>query len=567
MPRRLSILIAEDGTADRMLLAAIVKRQGHRVSTASNGAEAVRIFERERPQLVLMDALMPVMDGFEAAELIKQMAGNELVPIIFLTSLTENEALVRCLEAGGDDFIAKPYNPIILEAKIQAMHRLRRLQATVLEQRDLIARRNQQLLDEQRAAKAIFDKVAHAGCLNAPNIRYRQSPRALFNGDLLLAAQAPAGRMFVLLGDFTGHGLPAAIGAMPLAETFYGMTAKGYSSNEILREINAKLKLILPVEMFCCATLLDIGFEQGNVRVWNGGLPDGYLIKADGERLALPSRHLPLGVRQASSFDDHFETLPLATGDRLLLMSDGVLESCNADQELFGEQRLLAVLDAQRDGTNLLDAIQSALESFHGQLLDDLSLVEVSVLREGAPAALHAAERYVPDSRDVGGRDWSSRFELRASSLRAANPLPMTMQLLLQVTPLRHRAGIIYMVLTELYANALEHGVLGLDSAMKSDASGFARYYNERQQRLEALEQGFVAIELSVKSDGPRGVLSIDVRDSGPGFDVQRTLDRRYQADRLGGRGLEMIRRLSDRFVWQPDGKLLTVEFHWEPHA
>ena len=271
MPRRLSILIAEDGAADRMLLAAIVGRQGHHVVTASNGAEAVALFERERPQLVLMDALMPVMDGFEAAQQIKQLAGNELVPIIFLTSLTENEALVRCLEAGGDDFIAKPYNPIILEAKIQAMHRLRRLQATVLEQRDLIARRNQQLLDEQKAAKAIFDKVAHAGCLNAPNIRYRQSPRALFNGDLLLAAHAPAGRMFVLLGDFTGHGLPAAIGAMPLAETFYGMTAKGYSSNQILREINAKLKLILPVEMFCCATLLDINLGQGILRVWNGG--------------------------------------------------------------------------------------------------------------------------------------------------------------------------------------------------------------------------------------------------------------------------------------------------------
>ena len=567
MPRRLSILIAEDGAADRMLLAAIVGRQGHRVSTASNGAEAVRIFERERPQLVLMDALMPVMDGFEAAEQIKRLAGNELVPIIFLTSLTENEALVRCLEAGGDDFIAKPYNPIILEAKIQAMHRLRRLQATVLEQRDLIARRNQQLLDEQRAAKAIFDKVAHAGCLNAPNIRYRQSPRALFNGDLLLAAQAPAGRMFVLLGDFTGHGLPAAIGAMPLAETFYGMTAKGYSSHEILREINAKLKLILPVEMFCCATLLDIGFEQGNVRVWNGGLPDGYLLKAGGERLALRSRHLPLGVRTASSFDDSFETLPLGIGDRLLLMSDGVLESCNADQELFGEQRLLDVLDAKRGAASLFDAIQGALEAFHGQLLDDLSLVEVSVLANEAPVTLQPVEHYTPALRDVSGRDWSSSFELRASSLRAANPLPMTMQLLLQVAPLRHRAGIIYTVLTELYANALEHGVLRLDSAMKSDASGFARYYDERQKRLDALEEGFVAIELRVRSAGPRGVLSIGVRDSGPGFDVQRALDRQYRAERLGGRGLRMIRRLSERFVWQPDGKLLTVEFHWGAHA
>jgi DNA-binding response OmpR family regulator/anti-sigma regulatory factor (Ser/Thr protein kinase) len=567
MPGRLSILIAEDGAADRMLLAAIVRRQGHRVTTAANGAEAISLFERERPQLVLMDALMPVMDGFEAAQQIKRLAGNELVPIIFLTSLTENEALVRCLEAGGDDFIAKPYNPIILEAKIQAMHRLRRLQATVLEQRDLIGRRNQQLLDEQRAAKAIFDKVAHAGCLNAPNIRYRQSPRALFNGDLLLAAQAPAGRMFVLLGDFTGHGLPAAVGAMPLAETFYGMTAKGYSSNQILRDINAKLKLILPVEMFCCATFLDINLEQGILRVWNGGLPDGYLLKADGDWLPLRSRHLPLGVREASSFDDSFETLPLAMGDRLLLLSDGLLESRNADDQLFGEQRLLAVIEANRNPATLFDGVQEALQAFHGQILDDLSLVEVSMLAESEETAAHLSHVYPLGSRELRPRDWTTCFELRPDSLRTADPLPMTMQLLLQISPLRYRVGTIFTVLSELYSNAMEHGVLLLDSSIKSDAEGFASYYRERQRRLEALDEGFVSIELTVKSEGGSGYLRITVRDSGPGFDVQRALNQQYCSEQLGGRGLRMIRQLSERFYWQPDGKVLNVEFHWVGHA
>ena len=155
MAGRLSILIAEDSAADRMLLSTIVSRQGHRVLTAGNGLEAVGLFEQERPQLVLMDALMPVMDGFDAARRIKEAAGEALVPIIFLTSLTENEALVRCLEV-GDDFLAKPYNPIILEAKIHAMDRLRRLQQTVVQQRDLIAKHNEHLMTEQRVAKAHY---------------------------------------------------------------------------------------------------------------------------------------------------------------------------------------------------------------------------------------------------------------------------------------------------------------------------------------------------------------------------------------------------------------------------
>src|SRR5690606_12110018 len=216
-------------------------------------------------------------------------------------------------------FLPKPYNPLILAAKINAMDRLRRLQATVLRQRDQIARHHAYLLHEQRAAKAVVDKVAHSGCINAaPNIRYLQSPYALFNGDLLLAAYTPSGDMHVLLGDFTGHGLPAAVGAMPLAEVFYGMTAKGYGLAQTLREMNAKLKRILPVDMFCCATLLCINFQQRHVEVWNGGLPDGYLLHTEsGERTPLVSRHLPLGVLDASDFDDKTEVYPITIGDRI----------------------------------------------------------------------------------------------------------------------------------------------------------------------------------------------------------------------------------------------------------
>ena len=100
MDNRLTVLIAEDSPADRMLLSTIVSRQGHRVLTAANGLEAVALFQQEQPQLVLMDALMPVMDGFEAARRIKQLAGQTLVPIIFLTSLTETDGLV---ELADDD--------------------------------------------------------------------------------------------------------------------------------------------------------------------------------------------------------------------------------------------------------------------------------------------------------------------------------------------------------------------------------------------------------------------------------------------------------------------------------
>jgi hypothetical protein len=140
--------------------------------------------------------LMPLMDGFRSRAADKQAAGESWCPSS--SSLAEGETLVRCLEAGGDDFSRQAHSRVILEAKIKAMDRLRRLRETVLQQRDLIAMHNEHLLSEQRAwPKAVFDKT-HSGCLDAPNIA-TCSRLCGFNGDLLLAAFQPSGGMHVLL--------------------------------------------------------------------------------------------------------------------------------------------------------------------------------------------------------------------------------------------------------------------------------------------------------------------------------------------------------------------------------
>ncbi|MBX9407546.1 fused response regulator/phosphatase [Pseudomonas baetica] len=557
----LTILIAEDSAADRLLLSTIVRRQGHEVVTAANGTEAVDIFRREQPDLVLMDAMMPVMDGFEAARQIKALAGETLVPIIFLTSLTESEALARCLEAGGDDFLAKPYNQVILAAKIKAMDRLRRLQATVLQQRDLIAKHHHYLLNEQRVAKAVFDKVAHSGCLSAPNIRYLQSPYALFNGDLLLAAHTPSGDMYLLLGDFTGHGLPAAVGAMPLAEVFYGMTAKGYGLAETLREMNAKLKRILPVDMFCCATLLCLSFQRRSVEVWNGGMPDGYLHRiASGERMPLTARHLPLGVLSPQAFDDSTQVYPMAVGDRVFLLSDGVIDTSNANDQLFGVERLQQVFAANREPDRLFEDIERALCDFRGEARDDVSMVEISLLE---PAQANPSQAMYSDSGQSCPLDWSVNFEFRGATLKRFNPLPYLLQLLLEVHGLRAQSGALYSVLAELYSNALEHGVLGLDSSLKRDASGFARYYEQRNARLEALQDGYVRVHLQVQPQGSGGCLVIRVEDSGKGFDVARVMERPIEDVRLSGRGVSLIRQLGRNASWSDQGRSARVEFSW----
>jgi hypothetical protein len=352
---------------------------------------------------------------------------------------------------------------------------------------------------------------------------------------------------------------------MPLAEVFYGMTAKGYGLAETLREMNAKLKRILPVDMFCCATMLCLSFQSRSVEVWNGGMPDGYLHSvASGTRTPLTSRHLPLGVLSPPTFDDRTEVFPMAVGDRVFLLSDGVIDTCDADDQLFGVQRLQQVFAANRQPDTLFEDIEQALRDFRGETRDDVSMVEVSLpvsSQASAPVPVYS------DSGQSCPLDWSASFEFRAASLKRFNPLPYLLQLLQEVHGLRAQSGALYSVLAELYSNALEHGVLGLDSSLKRDVSGFTRYYQQRNARLDELNDGYVRVHLQVTPDGEGGCLVIRVEDSGRGFDVGRVLERPVDPVRLSGRGVSLIRQLGRNASWSDDGRSARVEFFWKALA
>lgn len=123
----MKILVTDDDRSSRMLLNAYLGRNGHTVVEATNGKEAVDAFERESPDLILMDVTMPVMTGYEAATIIKQKCGNRFVPIIFLTGLNDDDSLVKCVTSGGDDFLNKPLNGVLLGAKVEAMQRIRKM--------------------------------------------------------------------------------------------------------------------------------------------------------------------------------------------------------------------------------------------------------------------------------------------------------------------------------------------------------------------------------------------------------------------------------------------------------
>lgn len=375
---KLKILVADDDLINRMILERMLLDVGHEVIMAEDGFQAVDQFIVHEPDLILMDVMMPDMDGYEATEQIKIAAEDRgfFVPVIFLTAITDEEGLAQCISAGGDDFLTKPFTKIILLAKIKAMQRLSDLYKT-------INQRKQELILEQETAKVVFNRLIELGSLRKhTNFKYLNSSMSLFNGDLLIAADSPDGSVHLLLGDATGHGLPAALVTVPVFDTFYAMCEKGMAPEMIITTLNNKLKERLPVQYFICAAMIHIAPDGRQVKIWNCGLPEVVIYSAASKtiRNTVKATALPLGIR--GKIDLIPQELTLAVGDRIYAYSDGVTEAQNPAGEMYGRERLEACFHLNDNPDTLFDEILMSVRSFTRGLAqnDDLTMVEVKMI-------------------------------------------------------------------------------------------------------------------------------------------------------------------------------------------
>lgn len=142
----MKIAVVDDTTANLLLVRKHVELLGHTAVTARDGTEAIAVFESERPDIILMDVVMPEMDGYEAARRIRTLEGGEhWTPIIFLTGMGAEDDLKSGIEAGGDDYLIKPVSPVVLGAKIQAMQRLHDMRKALVETTKKLDTANQEL--------------------------------------------------------------------------------------------------------------------------------------------------------------------------------------------------------------------------------------------------------------------------------------------------------------------------------------------------------------------------------------------------------------------------------------
>lgn len=555
-----TILIVDDDLTNRLVLRALLNEAGFHTVEADNGELAVLAVEEQHIDIVLMDVMMPVMDGYQATKIIKDRQ-SRFIPIIFLTAMTDESALAKCIEAGGDDFLTKPYNHVILASKIDSMLRISALYQNIEVKNKEIQESHFLIQQEMNVSKKLFDKIIKNDMRGKETgLNYSMSPMSMFNGDLIIAEKNQTDGLNILVGDFTGHGLSAAIGAIPVTDVFSSMTQKCFEFTEMLVEANEKLIDLLPTQMFMAAAMISIDRSNNIISVVNSGLPDIYLYRDNKVIRIFKSNNIPLGISRLSSSQLEVEMETLQFGDRLYVATDGVMEATNESGAMYGLGRLLQVFEGSIDSDSLFDSILEDVSTFcdGAAQTDDITLLEFCHLEKVEyKKGIEYSNQYRKPS------DWSFQFSLDITSLRQFEILPYIMQGMNQLQPLEYGRTSIYTVLTELFTNALDHGVLKLDSSMKSTPQGYMDYYKEKQKRLESMSEGHIQITLSheLSDDGKGGRLSLCIIDSGEGFDHEAAdlVDK----NQYSGRGLKLISSLCTEMKVLGKGNSIMAYYDW----
>ncbi|QEP42217.1 fused response regulator/phosphatase [Ectothiorhodospiraceae bacterium BW-2] len=374
------VLIVDDERANRLLLATMLRDEGYEVLQAENGLQGVECYQQHHPDVVLMDLFMPVMSGFEAARQIKSHSSRHYIPILFITTHTSESDMIEAIESGGDDFLSKPIHFTVLKAKIRAAMRTRQLYRDLQAEKEKLDQFHALLQQEHQTTEKILRQLLIQQELQIDQIRSYLSPVALSSGDFILVRAKSEQCYQVMLGDFTGHGLAAAIGTLPMMQIFGELVAQQLTLEAIAAEVNNRLLRILPTQIFCAAVFVEFNLNDSSLQVINAGLPALYYLGDDNRMKGeLASTQLMLGIVAMEAANYRTQTLQLAAGEALYAFTDGLTEAgIGAESgEMFGENRLQQVLQryplAER-----FDRVIKEVECFShvGERQDDMTLLE-----------------------------------------------------------------------------------------------------------------------------------------------------------------------------------------------
>jgi sigma-B regulation protein RsbU (phosphoserine phosphatase) len=348
----------------------------YQLSVALDGRQAIDAVDRCRPDLVLLDIVMPDIDGYEVCRRLRAAETTRDLPIMFLSSLEDVQHKARGFEVGGNDYLPKPFDAIEVKARVRSLLKAKSYADAVKEaaERDLrIAREIQTGLLPANIPARIQGTGLDVDAL--------LEPAHLVGGDLFEVLRLDSDRVLVAVGDVSGKGIPAALFMAVAMTLLRSMAHQGHSLDQILARMNDELLEQNPRGMF--VTLQCMLFDVRTRQVTAAGAghhPAIRVTPGHAARPAFPSSGAVLGLLPAGEITS--ETVPLEPGDTFVLFTDGVSEAFGPDGELFGEERLLAHLQtvpsrsASETTRGILDAVRRHASG--AKQSDDITVVAVA---------------------------------------------------------------------------------------------------------------------------------------------------------------------------------------------
>ena len=313
-------------------------RDDYKISVALNGAAALRSVDKNPPDLLLLDIVMPGIDGYEVCRRLRSDAKTSDLPIMFLSSLEDVRDKAQGFEAGGNDYLTKPFEVLEVKARVRSLLKAKAYSDGVKERSAIelrIAREIQMgLLPAEVAAGTWKSRLDIFGVLE---------PAREIGGDFYDVIPLAEDRVLAVVGDVSGKGIPAAL-FMAVTMTLIRSAARQFASpDQIVRHVNTALCAHNPrglfVTLFCCT----IDIAKMTMCCANAGHPSPVLLRIN-EAPSLPfdSTSMPIGIFDA--VDTEAREVNLHPGDGVVIYSDGVTEAFNDTGGMFAQGGLIASL-------------------------------------------------------------------------------------------------------------------------------------------------------------------------------------------------------------------------------
>lgn len=546
-----TLLIEDDALFVEVITHFLAGKQVH--------TEAAFDLEQARKKLIESSFDLILLDGFlpdgKGIELMSFLAKNNIEsPVIMVTADDNQASMQKCFVAGVSDYVIKPVNIELLWLKMQRSYKAYLVEQQMVLQNEMLERYLDEKNQEEELARHVYRHLAEPTTKVAKGIRYHMEASQVFNGDFFIAGKSPNGNDLMMLVDATGHGLAAAISVLPMVSAVRTMVQKGLGLAHIVHEINQKLHLEIPDDRFVAGIGVEVDHNRSEVYVFNAGMPDILVIDDNGNILdRIRSESLPLGIVGEEDFSPAIKSIPLEKGRHLVAYSDGLIEQTSLLYESFGQSEFEQTLSRNQCAKKILDEIVEAFKqhSASTSVEDDVSICSVDLWQLHEEREIDIQRQASQDNGEI-----DINFKLSGTLLKEANTMSIVDDLLRNIcipAPLRQKA---FTVFSELVNNALDHGVLKLQSELKNDFEGFAQYLEERESRMQKLEPSDeICVSLVYKQTTQS--LDFDITDSGTGYSPH--LKNFAQQDNLSGRGVSLVQKLSNKVTVHKPGNRTSV--------